>query len=416
MVTNKTQCRICSSSSLFQYLDLGDHPLANSYIAPEQATLPEFKAPLALQLCESCGLSQLTNVVEPDLMFSHYVYVSSTPKTFRDHCDNLVKDLGRMLKIQDDDALVLDIASNDGCLLQSFKKQGFKVLGVDPAKNLAAEANSKGIRTICDYWSPAIASKILEQQQAPSIITAQNVFAHVDDMHSFVAGMAKCLKQNGLIAIECPYLLDFIKRNLFDTAYHEHLSYVAITPVVQLLKTYNLEIVDLVFFPDIHGGTVRIIIAHAGDYRVEASVSEQLQVEENFGLKSRAPYIQFADRVLGIKENLLDLLTEAKTKKRRVWAYGAGAKGNTLLNFFRINSDLVEAIVDDNPKKWGLLTPGSRLPILKTQDLANQSPAIDDLLLLAWNFSTEIMARSKEWGFDGEFICPLPTPTRLKNN
>ncbi|MBF0532667.1 MAG: methyltransferase domain-containing protein [Candidatus Omnitrophica bacterium] len=401
------KCRICSASRFFPYLDLGISPLANSYIPPSSEHDPEYQAPLALWLCEVCGLSQLSCVVNPDLMFRQYLYVSSTPQTFREHCAALAGDVTQWLG-SGKKLFAVDVASNDGCLLRAFKNYGFQILGVDPAKNLAAEANAAGVPTLCDYWSVDVAQKITRQYGRPDVITGTNVFAHVDDLRAFVNAVAICLADKGIFLLEFPYILDFIERGLFDTVYHEHLSYLGLGPVNQLLQEYGMETVDVKRFSDLHGGTLRIIAAKKNQYPPRPQVAQLLNLENHFGLTRREPYIAFARAVEENKKNLVDLLNAAKRDGRRVWGYGASAKGNTLLNYYGIDRALIERIVDDNPKKCGLLAPGSRIPIVGIAQLKKSAAQVDDLLLLAWNFGKEIEARAAAAGYQGDFIYPVP--------
>jgi SAM-dependent methyltransferase len=407
----KTSCRICGSRKIFNYLDLGLSPLANSYVPSENKEEKEFQAPLKVGLCEECGLSQLSCVVNPDLMFKQYLYVSSTPRTFRDHCDGLAETVKKFLKPAAD-LLALDIASNDGCLLRAFAKHGFRIVGVDPAENLATEANANGVPTICDYWSPEVARQIVTEYGSPSVITGQNVFAHVDDVHRFVQGVSLCLNDDGIFILEFPYVLDFIVRNLFDTIYHEHLSYVGLGPVSRLIGPYGLEVVHVQRFPDIHGGTLRVVSAKRGRYSPTADVAALFKKEEEFGLRRREPYLAFHDRVNANKTALVDLLVKSKTSGRCIWGYGASAKGNTLLNYYGIGNGLIDCIIDDNPKKWDYLTPGTRIPIVGINALKTERERVDDLLLLAWNFGEEIQSRCRAIGYAHDFIYPVPHPYR----
>ena len=411
-VKEQAACRICQSKNLFEYLDFGKLPLANSYLSPDQSQKPEFTAPLAIRLCENCGLSQLSHVVDPNLMFTHYLYVSSTPKTFREHCDELASTAAQFVR-EKSQHFILDIGSNDGCLLRPFRLLGFKILGVDPAKNLAREANAKGIPTICDFWSGAVAEQVVKTHGRPSLITGTNVFAHVDDIHGFLEGITICLDEEGFLILEFPYILDFIERNLFDTVYHEHLSYVGIHPVSVLMKEHSMEIIHVQHFPNIHGGTIRVIAARKEKFPVSEEVTVTFQKEKTFGISSREPYLAFAQRVEANKTELVKLLTAAKQAGRRLWAYGASAKGNTLLNYFGITNEMVERIIDDNPMKWGLLTPGTRIPISGIDSLKNNSKQVNDLLLLAWNFADEIRVRCAAVGYPGDFIYPVPKPKRV---
>lgn len=398
-------CRVCGSSDLHRYLDLGSTPLANSYLRREDLASPEFREELALQVCLDCGLSQLTMVVNPDLMFKQYLYVSSTTETFRNHCVELAKTASVAAGCGPGD-WVLDIASNDGCLLSKFRDLGLRVVGVDPAENLAAEANKAGIPTLCAYWSLETAETVASRYGRPKVITATNVFAHVDDVHEFVRAVDCCLAPKGLLVIECPYVVDFIEKNEFDTAYHEHLSYVGIHPARTLMEKHGLEIVRVEYFPDIHGGTVRIFAGRQGDYPADASVARYLEQETDFGIRDLDRYEAFGRRILANKARLLALMQELRAEGRTVWAYGASAKGNTLMNFFGITSETVPVVLDDNPKKWGWYTPGAHMRIASIQELA--AARVDYLLLLAWNFEPEIRRRCRAVGYAGRFILPVP--------
>ncbi|MBI4323008.1 MAG: sugar nucleotide-binding protein [Candidatus Omnitrophica bacterium] len=402
---SRTACRICGSSSLWTYLDLGVTPLANSYLREEDLPQPEFREELAIQLCETCGLSQLTKVVNPDLMFRHYLYVSSTTATFRSHCAELAESAIRRTQASRGD-WALDIASNDGCLLARFQERGMNVVGVDPAENLAAEANASGIRTLCTYWSQATAKDIMSRFAPPKIITATNVIAHVDDVHEFLVGVERCLAPRGLCVIECPYVIPFIEENEFDTAYHEHLSYMSVHALQRLAQAHDMEAIDVDFFGQLHGGTIRVSLARRRDYPVAPSVGEYLAREQAFGITRRAPYEAFAQRVRRSKEDLTRVLRRLRQEGKTIWAYGASAKGNTLMNYFELSREMVPVAVDDNPKKWGWYTPGARMRIAGIDALAQAR--VDYLLLLAWNFRQEIMARCRAARYTNGFIVPVP--------
>lgn len=407
-----TACRICGSSAMVGYLDLGRTPLANSYLDADALSAPEFAEELAIQLCTQCGLSQLTRVVNPDLMFRNYLYVSSTPATFRAHCAEMAGTLTKAAQVAPGE-LVLDIASNDGCLLRAFREFGASIVGVDPAENLAKEANAAGVPTICDYWSTTVAERVVAEYGRPKVITATNVVAHVDDLNGFMAGVAACLAPGGLFVMECPYLLDFIEHNEFDTAYHEHLSYIGLTPITHLVGRHGLAVLHVEYFPKIHGGTIRISVGRPDEHTPSAAVAEYLSREASFGIADIAPYRAFADRVNTVRASLLALLHRLRAEGKTVWAYGASAKGNTLANFVGLTPELVPVVIDDNPKKWGLYCPGSHMRIAGPTELADG--AADYLLLLAWNFKAEIMRRSQAAGFTGHFIAPVPEPTIISS-
>ena len=403
----QTRCRMCGAETLLRYLDLGSTPLANSYVAREELGTPEFREELALQVCTTCGLSQLTRVVHPDLMFKNYLYVSSTTSTFRTHCEELAATSSRVAGASPGD-LVMDIASNDGCLLSKFMDIGMRVVGVDPAENLAAEANAAGIRTLNAYWSPAIAHDVAARFGRPKVVTATNVFAHVDDVHGFVEGVGACLAPGGVFVIECPYALDFLVKNEFDTAYHEHLSYIGITPLVRLMAAHGMELFDVEYFGDIHGGTIRSFICRAGERTRGPRVQDFLAREEAFGITREETYRAFAERVLLNKRQLRELVARERASGKVIWAYGASAKGNTLVNFFELSDRDVPVAIDDNPKKWGYYTPGAHMRITGIGELSGAR--VDYLLLLAWNFKSEIIARCNAAHYGGAYIVPVPAP------
>jgi dTDP-4-dehydrorhamnose reductase len=404
---SRTTCRVCGSSNLYRYLHLGSTPLANSYLRKDELSSPEFREELALQVCLECGLSQLTKVVHPDRMFKNYLYVSSTPKTFRDHCVEMAATMSKAAGLSVGD-LVMDIASNDGCLLSKFQDLGMSVIGVDPAENLCAEANANGIRTLNAYWTPSIARDIVGRFGRPKIIAATNVLGHVDDMHSFVKGVDVCLADTGIFVVEFPYAVDFVENNEFDTAYHEHLSYIGITPLTKLMAAHNMRVFDIEYFERLHGGTIRVYVSREDDFEISSRVGEYLAREERFGISKKEPYDIFANKVLRNKKQLVDLLEREKARGKVIWAYGASAKGNTLLNFFGITSGLVPVSIDDNPKKWTYYTPGSRLRITGIDELKTEK--VDYLLLLAWNFQAEIRQRCKAVNYQGAYILPVPEP------
>lgn len=400
-----TRCRICASERLFRYLDMGKTPLANAYLAEADLKKPEFTEELCLQVCEDCGLSQLTKVVSPDLMFRHYLYASSTTQTMRDHFAELALTASRAAKAPAG-ALAIDVASNDGCLLDAFQKAGLRAVGVDPAENLAAEANAKGLKTVCAYWDAETAARVAKEHGRARVITACNVFAHADDLKGFMAGVKAALDPQGLFVVECPYAADFVEKREFDTAYHEHLSYIGVTPLTVLMKAEGLEVVDVEYFPDIHGGTIRTYCAFRGARKPAPRVAEHLAREKTLGLTKRAPYEAFAREVLQNRAALIELVARLKGQGKTLWAYGASAKGNTLMNFFGLTANEVPCAVDDNPKKWGYYTPGARMRIVGIDALKKEKA--DCLLLLAWNFEAEIRRRCRAAGWTGSFLVPVP--------
>ena len=399
------RCRICGSDNLLSYLDLGRTPLANAYLKESQLGEPEFSEELCLQLCRRCGLSQLTKVVHPDLMFRDYLYVSATTATIRTHFADLARAAAKASQAGEGD-VAIDIASNDGTLVKAFKDAGLRALGVDPAENLAAEANAAGLRTECAYWDRGTAERLVAELGQARVITACNVFAHADDLHSFMDAVGCALASGGLFIIEAPYAIDFIEKSEFDTAYHEHLSYLSVTPVQTLMQQHGFSVVDCEYFPEIHGGTMRYFCARPGERAAGPRVAEALNREKHFGIAEPAVYEAFARSVRDNRQVLRDLLGRLRAEGKIIWAYGASAKGNTLMNFFGLTKAEVPCAVDDNPKKWSYHTPGAQMKIVSPERLKSDKP--DCLLLLAWNFEKEIRARCQAAGFAGDFIVPVP--------
>jgi SAM-dependent methyltransferase len=398
---------MCDGRDLAIYLDLGATPLANAYVEAHEGA--ERRYPLAVAYCSGCHHSQLTVVVPPEVMYETYLYVSSTPVTFHRHCEELVADVTGRLKDPEPRRLALDIASNDGCLLGYFEKAGFAVLGVDPARNLGAEANARGIETICAYWGrdAALCEAIVSHHGHATVVTATNVLAHVDDVHAFFAHVAHILARDGLFVVEVPYAGDLIDRCEFDTIYHEHLSYFLLAPMVRAAADHGLAVIDVAYRP-IHGGTLRVVGSHRdGRYRVESRVADWIARERAAGFHSFERYRRFGEQVAHIQSGLLSLLSARKRAGERVCGYGASAKGNTLLNTSGVDRDLVAWIADDNPRKWNLVTPGSRIPIDSPERIAAERP--DYLLLLAWNFADEIRQRTRAYAANGgRYITPIP--------
>lgn len=355
------QCRCCGSERLWPYLHLGMQPLANSYHKGE--TLDRF--PLDVALCRDCFHSQLTIAVEPSVMFRHYLYVSGTTSTFRNHCDELAKDAVRRHPLT---ARVLDIACNDGTLLECFRNLGCDVVGVDPAENLREITKTKRIEVEVDYWSAAVAERVGKVD----IITATNVLAHVDDAAGFLAACKAALHPDGIAIIEVPYASNMILKCEFDTIYHEHVSYFLINSFRRLADRSGFTIVEIIKTP-IHGGSIRFI----------------LSPDTEGGLQSQDTYKSFADQVRDNGQRLRDLIEEARSSGRKVIGYGASAKGNTMLNHYQLKLDY---IVDDNPMKWGYLTPGMNIPIRDPKDISDATESLA-IVILSWNFSQEIIQK-----------------------
>lgn len=406
VVRGVTACRVCGSDDMVRYLDLGMLPLANN-LAPTAVDARQMQRfPMQVQYCTDCSLSQLSVVVDPKEMFSHYTYRSSINKGYIKHCRKMAQSVGEVMGLGKAD-LVVDIAGNDGALLAEFKDElAVNVLNVDPAGNIAKISESRGIATINDFWSDDIAKQILAEYGRPKLITATNVFAHVDDVRGFVAAAKSCLHEQGALMLEFPYGVDFIEKREFDTIYFEHLSYVLIEPVERLASSLGMQVFD-VQKQDIHGGTVRVFIGLKGAHDVKSSVAEFLDYEKDHGFHDEEIYKKWNAEVDDLIGDLVSQLQELKRGGAKIAAFAASAKGNTLLNACRLDSGTIDYIVDDTPEKIGKFSPGTGIPIVDRSLLANEPP--DYLVILAWNFTREIVEGTTDYIENGgRYIIPIP--------
>ncbi len=396
-------CRVCGNSDLVKYLDLGMLPLANNLAdsAPEAIAMERF--PMQVMYCLECSLSQLSVVIDPSALFSHYTYRSSINKGYVSHCREMARSLKEPLQLGPTD-LVVDVAGNDGSLLAEFRDElGVDVVNVDPAENIAEIAEKRGIVTLTRFWSKGVAQEILDKYGRPKLITATNVFAHVDDVRGFLAAARHCLHEQGTLLLEFPYAMDFIRNREFDTIYFEHLSYVLIKPVVRLAAMVGLQVFG-VQKHDIHGGTVRVFLGFEKGQHVLPSVKEFLDEEEQGGFHDVGIYREWSTEIDALIEDLAGQLKDLKKSGAKIAAFAASAKGNTLLNACRLDGATVDYIVDDTPEKIGRFSPGTGIPIVDRSVLANDPP--DYLVILAWNFAREIIETTS--GFDGRYIIPIP--------
>jgi len=408
------KCRVCGSEDLLRYLDLGMMPLANNLAPSAGAARQMQRFPMQVQYCQDCSLSQLTVVIDPREMFSHYTYRSSINKGYVKHCREMAISVGESLQLVADD-LVVDIAGNDGALLAEFRDElGVSVVNVDPAENIAAIAESIGITTITDFWSADVANEILRSHGQPKLITATNVFAHVDDVRGFVSAAKLCLHEKGALMLEFPYGVDFIEHREFDTIYFEHLSYVLIEPVRRLAASLGMNVFD-VQKQDIHGGTVRVFIGREGAQEILPSVSKFVTAEKDGGYHDSAIYRQWNSEIDALIGDLSNELGSLKRNGAKIAAFAASAKGNTLLNACRIDSATIDYIVDDTPEKIGRFSPGNGIPIVDRSVLSANPP--DYLVILAWNFAREIMESTTEFATKGgKYIIPIPAFEVLDGN
>lgn len=417
VLTHKDSCRICDGKKLTKVLSLGPTPLANAFLESNEARAAEVYYPLDAYLCRDCGLLQLLDVVSPEVLFKDYVYVSSTSPAFVAHFRDFAEKAFKLFSLNRE-SLVVDIGSNDGILLTPFKRKGVRVLGVEPDKNIAALAKKSGIDTVTEFFSPSVAQRVARRYGYADLVTATNVFAHIDDIHAVLRGVKTLLKPEGVFVIEVPYLADFLKKNLFDTVYHEHLSYFSIAALQAFFTRTGMTIIDVEQVPT-HGGSLRVFVRRRGltrmrtridaDRRGEKAVERLLRRERKQKLHEEETYRRYNLRILLNRAKLLSLLSGLKKRGKRIAGYGAPAKGNTLLNFFSVGRELLDYIVDDSPFKQGKHTPGKRIPVVSSKVLKRNPP--DYLLILAWNFAEPIMKQNEAFRKKGgRFIVPVPTP------
>ncbi len=402
------KCRICSNQNLKKFLSLGTTPLANSFLTKEQLKEKEKKFPLELCFCGKCKFVQLTYIVPSEDMFSNYVYLSSTTRTFQLHFARMAEEITRDFKL-DKNSLAVDIGSNDGILLKEFKKFGVKVIGVEPAANVAKIAEQAGIETINGFFSKKVVMEIIKRKGKADVVTATNVFAHIDDIDSVIKNVKGLLKRDGTYVIEIQYFVDTLEQMTFDNIYHEHMSYYTLTSLDFFFKKHGMEIIKVKKVPT-HGGSLRVFVQRKeGNNKIDGSVKQILEYEKKFGVDDFDTYKKFADNVYNIKNRLVDYIRKIKKENKKIAAYGAPAKGNTLLNFCGIGKNEIEYIVEDNQLKQGMYSPGTHIPVVHPKALDIKKP--DYILILAWNFADEILEKTKKYGDKGvKFIVPLPEP------
>ena len=402
----RATCRLCDSGDLSLVLSLTPTPLANAFVTADALNAPQECFPLDLSLCGECGHLQLLHVVDPSLLFADYVYVSGTSPSFVAHFEDYAASVIKAYQ-PPPGALVVDIGSNDGTLLGFFQQVGMAVQGIDPARDIAKAASEVGIETLNAFFDAALAVQIREKKGAAAVVTANNVFAHIDDLASMVAGVRTLLDDDGVFVFEVSYLTDVLEKTLFDTIYHEHLSYHTVAPLVSFFAANGMELItaDRV---DTHGGSLRGVAQLAGGARaVASSVAACLELEDRLGLGRPGTFHDFAQCIDVLKTSLRDLLEGLKAEGRSIAGYGAPAKATTLMYHFGLSPDIIDFIVDDSPLKQGLYSPGLHVPVLPSGAIAEHRP--DYLLILAWNFAQPIMANNSAFHeAGGRFIIPVP--------
>jgi len=406
-MTNWSSCRFCQAPLTEPFLDLGMSPLSNAYLRAEQLNHGETFFPLKTFVCDSCFLVQLEAFVSPADIFSDYAYFSSYSESWLQHAETYSNRMACELAL-DANSLVVEVASNDGYLLQFFKAQQIPVLGIEPARNVAEVAQRKEIPTVVEFFGENLAHELSATRGKADLLLGNNVLAHVPDIRDFISGLRVLLKPRGIITMEFPHLLKLMEQNQFDTIYHEHFSYLSLNTTSRMFASQGLQIFDVEELPT-HGGSLRIHACHDTDTGnvITSRFKSLLNAEQRAGLENLEGYSDFANRVAKTKFELLEFLIAAKKQGKTVAAYGAAAKGNTLLNYCGIGPEFIDYVVDRSPHKQGLFLPGSHIPIYPVEHIDVTRP--DYLLILPWNLAEEIctdIARIRQWG--GRFVISIP--------
>jgi hypothetical protein len=401
-------CRACGAPLSRVFCDLGLSPISNAFIKPEDAGGSETFYPLRVMVCDACWLVQLEGGPDSAAHFHNdYVYFSSYSESWLAHARTYFEAVTRRFKL-DKDSKVIEIASNDGYLLQNFVAAGIRCLGIEPAGNTAAVARQKGVETREWFFGREAALKLAAEGWMIDLLVGNNVLAHVPDINDFVGGMPLILKSEGVVTLEFPHLLNLLVQNQFDTIYHEHYSYFSLIALRPIFARARLRVFDVEKLTT-HGGSLRIYVCHAASARSESGAAAETEAQERVeGLANPERFAAFAARVAAAKRDLLGFLIRAKARGSRIAAYGAAAKGNTLLNYCGVRSDMIDFVADKNPNKVGRLLPGSRIPVVSPEAIDRSKP--DYLLVLPWNLKDEVMkemAHIREWG--GQFVVAIPT-------
>jgi SAM-dependent methyltransferase len=403
------RCRHCNAELTLRFLDLGSAPPSNAYVSRAQLTAPEVWFPLRLLVCANCWLVQTADYAGREALFTEdYAYFSSVSTSWLAHAERYVGEMVSRFGLGRD-SMVVEIAANDGYLLQYVQQRGIPTYGVEPTLSTAAAARTKGIEIVTEFFGVALADSLLSHGRSADLIAANNVLAHVPDINDFVAGFARLLKPAGVATFEFPHLMRMVQQAQFDTAYHEHYSYLSLGAVSRIFADNGLQVFDVAELPT-HGGSLRVFAqrADAGRHPVCAAVTRLLATEAAAGMQTPAFYERFQEVAEGVKDGLLTFLIEAKRQEKRVAAYGAAAKGNTLLNFAGVKGDMLSFVSDAAASKQGKFLPGSHIPILAPEAIAQRKP--DYVVILPWNLADEVRAQLsfiREWG--GQFVVAVPS-------
>ncbi|ARF70475.1 SAM-dependent methyltransferase [Paenibacillus larvae subsp. pulvifaciens] len=412
-MTSAAQCRFCSRSTLYSFVDLGLTPLSNAFVKEEHLGKYEAFYPLHAYVCASCFLVQLEQFESPEHIFGDYAYFSSFSSSWLAHAERYAHQVTSAFGL-DKHSNVVEIASNDGYLLRYFKQSGIRVLGIEPAGNVAEAAIERGIPTVIDFFGSKLASELTRQGRGADLLIGNNVLAHVPDLNDFISGMKILLNKNGIITMEFPHLLQLMLHNQFDTIYHEHFSYFSLLTVKHVFASHGLVIFDVEELST-HGGSLRIYAKHETDGTKQETerLRKLIEQERTYKLDTLQAYLVFSEQVKQVKRDIWKCLIGLKNKGKQMVGYGAPAKGNTLLNYCGVGKDVIDYVVDRNPYKQGLYLPGTRIPIYPPDRIRETEP--DVVIIMPWNLSDEVITQTgyiRQWG--GQWLRLIPEPEVLK--
>jgi hypothetical protein len=395
---------MCGNRNLDLVFQLAPSPIGDAYVAASRREQPQESFPIDLYLCRDCGLAQLRDVIAPEILYGDYLYVTSSSMGLAEHFREYAEEV--LEKVRPRGALVVDIGSNDGILLRFFQQKGLRVLGIEPAQHIARDANAAGIETLPEFFTPALAEQVRAKYGPAAIITANNVFANIDDLTTMATGVRKLLDADGVFIFESYYLADLVRNMVFDFIYHEHLSSFSVKPVQSFFARMGMELIDVTRVPT-KGGSLRFTTQLAGGpRRVQPSVAAHIQLENEMGLYQAETYAAFAAKVDGLKRRTCELLSELKSQGKSIAGFGASVTGTTLIYHFGLGRFL-DYLVDDNPAKQGTYSPGLHLPVLPSAALQERKP--DCVLMLAWRFAAPIIKKNQAYlDQGGRFIVPVP--------
>ncbi|AQT86794.1 SAM-dependent methyltransferase [Paenibacillus larvae subsp. pulvifaciens] len=412
-MTSAAQCRFCSRSTLYSFVDLGLTPLSNAFVKEEHLGKYEAFYPLHAYVCASCFLVQLEQFESPEHIFGDYAYFSSFSSSWLAHAERYAHQVTSAFGL-DKHSNVVEIASNDGYLLRYFKQSGIRVLGIEPAGNVAEAAIERGIPTVIDFFGSKLASELTRQGRGADLLIGNNVLAHVPDLNDFISGMKILLNENGIITMEFPHLLQLMLHNQFDTIYHEHFSYFSLLTVKHVFASHGLVIFDVEELST-HGGSLRIYAKHETDGTKQETerLRKLIEQERTYKLDTLQAYLVFSEQVKQVKRDIWKCLIGLKNKGKQMVGYGAPAKGNTLLNYCGVGKDVIDYVVDRNPYKQGLYLPGTRIPIYPPNRIRETEP--DVVIIMPWNLSDEVITQTgyiRQWG--GQWLRLIPEPEVLE--